>query len=155
MGIYQDCTCAEYGKWTEGINKRRSGGFSCTNCSGEVNPNLFPNVQVIIKPAEPEFCNCGIPLGLDFRLVCQRCSLPVSTSRKITKTESRESGDLVTHKVQKKGLGPVGWTALIFLVSALIGGLLTMNENPGSPDGYIEEGIYEQSDGMDSFVGTP
>jgi hypothetical protein len=47
------------------------------------------------------------------------------------------------------------WIAAIFLISAILGGLLTMNDKPVEPNGYVQEGNFEENGNPDTFVGTP
>ncbi len=155
MSIYSDCNCSEYGQWASGIKLRVSGGYGCANCNGEVNRNLVLADKIIEHPTKEFFCNCGIPLGLDYKFICRRCSLPVSTSRTKQISELESSINSKQGISQKKGIGVVGWTILIFFIGALIGGITTMNDKPTPQNGFVEEGNYEQSDGLDFFVGTP
>ena len=97
---------------------------------------------------EDTFCNCGIPLNLDFKLVCGRCNRAVNPQR-VSATSSP--------KKKKQGnpvLRIVGWIALIYIVSALFGGLISMDQDNIPAPGIIAEENYEQNGIEDSFVGT-
>jgi hypothetical protein len=55
----------------------------------------------------------------------------------------------------KRTMGPVGWYFLIFLFSAIVGGLLTLNEAPDSPNpnsGYQDE--WNADNSIDGPNGT-
>jgi hypothetical protein len=96
------------------------------------------------------FCDCGIPLGLDSSMTCRRCNLAVGTSRYAGQAKATE-----TPKSRNPALRTIGWIFLIYLVSALLGGLLSLDSTESNPPGLGEESYYEQNGVDDSFVGTP
>lgn len=96
------------------------------------------------------FCDCGIPLNLDATMICRRCNLAVSTSRNSVQAKVTESA-----KTKNPALRIIGWIFLIYLVSAILGGLLSLDSTQPNPPGAGEESYYEQNGMDDSFVGTP
>ncbi len=96
------------------------------------------------------FCDCGIPLNLDFKLVCSRCGLAVSPSRSTNQNRSSES-----KSGKNKTLRLIGWIFLIYLAGALIGGIASVEDSDPAPSGIGAESSYEQNGVDDSFAGTP
>lgn len=89
-------------------------------------------------------------MSLDYKMICGRCKLAVNPSRGLNSSKSMPS-----EREKNSILRIVGWIFLIYLGSAMVGGLLSMDSTEPNPPGAGDENYYEQNGVDDTFVGTP
>lgn len=102
---------------------------------------------------------------MGYKIDCGNCALqynpnnhykcPFCGSKQEPNKISIHSNSEINQPISKRKVGPVGWYLFFFVLSAIIGGLLTLNEAPDSPNpnsGYLDE--WNADNSIDGPNGT-
>ena len=148
------------------------GGITCTNCNKIVN---YPQEKLgnedsdrIVLTSRPSSFWIDTPDGSG-KALCYPCSWNQDVSKRypklIYKKKFLSSTAIAVSRYpeikrieqvsEKSSIGPIGWYLILFVVFAIVGGLLTMNEssdtsNPNS--GYNSE--WNADNSIDGPTGT-